>query len=138
MTPTRFVILAVVITVLATAISVGVVVILTAVASDGIVEWKVYGINATYLNDAGRQFDFKDRNVAHGSIVVPLTDERGTPLVREDRKLPPSTVVKAHIYVKVRVMEKVVYPAHDYIEWRYNTATVQPQVKPIPSVILRK
>lgn len=104
---------------------------------DGIVEDKVYAINATYKTAAGRQFDFKDRNIAHGSITVPLADERGIPLVREDRKLPPSTVVKMHIYVKARVMEKVKYPAHDYIEWHYNLATVEPQVN-TPSVTLRK
>ena len=51
---------------------------LTTADGDGITDNKVYVINATYEVDDGaaRQFDFKDRNVAKGSITV-LTKHGG-------------------------------------------------------------
>ncbi|MEK7645617.1 MAG: hypothetical protein AAB374_00705 [Patescibacteria group bacterium] len=111
---------------------------LTTADGDGITDNKVYVINATYEVDDGaaRQFDFKDRNVAKGSITV-LTKHGGIRTVVFDPKLPPSTVVKQHVYVPEKVREGTVQPAYNYIEWRWNAAVLEVQ-RTTPTVISRK
>ena len=135
MTTRRFAIVCVTIVLLATAVTFGYVVL--SGDNDGIVEDKVYVINATYEVDDGvaRQFDFKDRNIAKGSITV-LTKHGGIQTVVFDPKLPPSTVVKHHVYVPKKVREGTVQPAYEYIEWRWNASVLEVQ-RTSPTVIPR-
>lgn len=101
--------------------------------SDGIEEGKVYALAATYKAAIkgspleGRVFDFADRNLPRVSILVPVRDERGVAIVKENPQLPPSTIRKVRVRVSRKELEGVVYPAYEYIEWQYHAAKVEIQ-----------
>jgi hypothetical protein len=101
--------------------------------SDGIEEGKTYALAATYKaaikgsSLEGRVFDFADRNLPRVSILVPVKDERGVAIVRENSNLPPSSVRKVRVQVTRKELEGVVYPGYEYIEWQYHAATVEIQ-----------
>lgn len=110
---------------------------------DGIVEGQEYGLAMTYKSvveetgEDARVFDFSDRNLPRTSILVPMRDERGIPLVVENPEMTPSTVRKIRVQVPKRVVEDVVYPAYEYVRWefRFSTREVQGHV---PNVTPRR
>ena len=99
---------------------------------DGIEAGKTYALAYTYkatIKGGGqaRVFDFADRSLLRTSVVVPLSDDRGMPLVRENTSLPVSTVRKIEASVPTRVVEGVTYPGYNYVEWQYHLSVVGPQ-----------
>lgn len=99
---------------------------------DGIEAGRAYALAYTYKvtikgGGPGRVFDFADRSLPRTSIVVPLYDDRGMPLVRENQSLPPSTVRKVIASVPTRKMEGVTYPGYTYVLWEYNLGVKEPQ-----------
>ena len=99
---------------------------------DGIEISKNYALAYTYKatlkgGTPARVFDFADRNLPRLSVVVPLADERGMTLVRENRNLPPSTVRKVVGRVPTSVVESVTYPGYDYVLWEYHMSVKAPQ-----------
>lgn len=99
---------------------------------DGIENGKVYGLAYSYKatlkgGTPARVFDFADRNLPRTSVVVPLHDDRGMSLVRENRSLPPSTIRKVTASVPTRTVEGVIYPGYNYVEWQYHLGVKEPQ-----------
>lgn len=100
---------------------------------DGFVANRTYAIAYSYKatikggGPAARVFDFADRNLPRTSIVVPLRDDRGMPLVTENPNLPPSTVRKVVGIVPTREVEGVTYPGYSYVEWQYHLGVAEPQ-----------
>ena len=111
------------------------------VRGDGIPAGKIYGLGYTYKATVkgvpSRVFDFKDRNLPEKSIIVPLRDDRGLALVRENTSLPPSTVRKVVGRVRTRVVEGVTYPGYDYTLWEYHMRVSRRQ-SVVPEMTPRK
>ncbi|MBI2062598.1 MAG: hypothetical protein HYT64_02830 [Candidatus Yanofskybacteria bacterium] len=111
-------------------------------SGDGIEAGKTYALAYTYkatLKGGGpaRVFDFADRNLPRTSVIVPLNDDRGMPLVEEISSMPPSTVRKVVASVSTRVIEGVTYPGYTYVVWQYHLSVVGPQ-SVVPEVIPSK
>ena len=105
---------------------------------DGIENNKVYALAFTYkatIKGGGpaRVFDFADRSLPRTSVVVPLRDRRGMPLVEETSAMPPSTVRKVVASVPTRVVEGVTYPGYTYVVWQYNLR-VKSEQSVVPTV----
>lgn len=99
---------------------------------DGIEVGKTYALAYTYKatikgGGPGRVFDFVDRNLPRTSVVVPIRDDRGMPLVEETPSMPPSSVRKIVASVPTRVVEGVTYPGYTYVVWQYNLGVKEPQ-----------
>lgn len=109
--------------------------------SDGIQVGKNYQLAYSFLTDIktsqgtipGRQFDFADRNLPRTSIIVPVRDERGIVIARENYDLPPSTIRKVQGHIPAKTIEGVTYPAYDYTAWEYHFSVKAPQ-EIIPTV----
>ncbi|MDP3697221.1 MAG: hypothetical protein Q8R55_04305 [Candidatus Taylorbacteria bacterium] len=95
-----------------------------------------YSLGYTYLADLevgdgqlerARVFDFSDRNLPEKSIIVPLVDANGIPLVRRNADLPINTVQKVRIQVPGRTVEGVAYPAYEFVRWEFNPSTTETQ-----------
>ncbi len=99
---------------------------------DGIETGRTYALAYSYKavikgGTTARVFDFANRSFPRTSIVVPLYDDRGMPLVRENSDLPPSSVRKIVASVPTRTVEGVTYPGYTYVEWQYHLSVVGPQ-----------
>ncbi len=109
---------------------------------DGIETNKVYALAFTYkatIKGGGdaRVFDFADRSLPRTSVVVPVRDDRGMPLIEEVDSLPPSTVRKVVATVPTRVVEDVTYPGYTYVVWQYHLS-VKSEQSVVPTVTPRK
>lgn len=111
-------------------------------SGDGIETGKTYALAYTYKvtikgGGPGRVFDFADRSLPRTSIVAPVRDDRGMPLIEEISSMPPSSVRKIVASVPTRVVEGVTYPGYTYVVWQYNLGVKEPQ-SVIPEVKPRK
>ena len=105
---------------------------------DGIEAGKTYALAYTYKatikgEGPARVFDFADRSLPRTSVVVPLRDRRGMPLVEENSSMSPSTVRKIEARVPTRVVEGVRYPGYTYVVWQYNLS-VKSEQSVVPTV----
>ena len=125
----------------------GTVIVLGAIAlgemfhDDGIEPGKTYALAYTYKATVKgvpyRVFAFKDRNLPRTDIAVPVQDERGMALVRENPNLPPSTIRKIIAMVPTRRVEGVTYPGYTYVLWEYRMSVKEPQGV-VPEITPRK
>jgi len=106
---------------------------------DGIEPGKTYALAYSYKatikgGTPARVFDFSDRSLPRTSVVVPLRDDRGMPLVEEISSMPQSTVRKVVASVPTRTVEGVTYPGYTYVVWQYHLSVVGSQ-SVVPEVI---
>ncbi len=113
-------------------------------SDDKVEEGKIYPLAMTYLANLqmpdgkvvdGRMFDFVDRNIVK-SKPAPLFDGRG-PIVREIPGMKPGTVKLIRQKRQGILVERVVYPPQEWLEWHFNY-NFKSEQKFIPTIIVKK
>lgn len=97
-------------------------------------EGKVYKIGYTYKATLpgyfteARVFDFADRNIPEKSVIAPLADKNGLPLVVLNDRLPEATARLTRMEVPGVTVEGIEYSSgYTYLRWEYNPSTTERQ-----------
>ncbi len=109
----------------------------------GIEEGQEYSFGYTYVADMRRPevvddqseggtervrvFDFSDRNFPEKSIIVPLDNGNGVPVLVLNPALSPNTIILMRVRLSQRMIDGVTYPDYEFLRWEYNVGKQEPQ-----------
>lgn len=88
----------------------------------------VCGEDEAVTAEPGVAIVFGDRQqIKREMLLVPAKNGQGIALIREDRTLPQNTIRKSLVRVPEQRNEGTVFPAYEYVEFRYHMGTKEPQ-----------